>query len=132
MPEKNPQDLQCVMLKHRCPKVPLLCPHVLSMTLVPSPALPDQLWLSHLRKCSWDKIADFPTLVPPADLQPSKRGGMNECEGKRAGPGASVVGPSLGVSSAGGAGRGLLCSCCFSTPGSRVQHHLYTDSLVFR
>lgn len=47
--------------------------------------------------------------------------------GKGAGGAASVVGPSLGASSAGGADLGLLCSCCFSTPGSGVQHHLYTD-----
>lgn len=60
--------------------------------------------------------ANFPTLVPPADSQHSMRGGMNEYEGKRAGPGASVVGPSLGVSSAGDADPGLLCSCCFSAP----------------
>lgn len=31
-------------------------------------------------------------------------------------------GTSPGVSSA-----GLLCSCCLSSPGSGVQHHLYTD-----
>lgn len=55
--KKTPQDLKCVVLKHRCPKVPLLCPHVLSVTLVSSPLLPDQFRLSHLRKCNWCKIA---------------------------------------------------------------------------
>lgn len=81
--KKTPQDLKCVVLKHRCPKVPLLCPHVLSVALVSSPLLPDQFRLSHLRKCNWCKIAPqqmwltFPTLVPPADSQHSMRGGMD-------------------------------------------------------
>lgn len=71
---KPPQDVQWVMLKHRCPKVPLLCPHVLSVTLVLSPLLPEQLCLRHLR-CSWDRIAAqqmwgmVPTMVPPAGSQ---------------------------------------------------------------
>lgn len=96
--KKTPQDLKCVVLKHRCPKVPLLCPHVLSVTLVPSPLLPDQFWLGHLRKCNWCKIAPqqtrliFPHLSSSSWLTTLDEGRNGLVwGGKGTGPGTSVV-----------------------------------------
>lgn len=66
-----------------------LCPLVLSVAVVLSPLLPDQLWLSHLGKSSWDKIAPqqmwwmFPHLGSSSWLTALMRGGINECQGKR-------------------------------------------------
>lgn len=131
--KKTPQDLKCVVLKHRCPKVPLLCPRVLSVALVSSPLLPDQFRLSHLRKCNWCKIAPqqmwltFPHLSSSSWLTTLDEGRNGLVWGEKGQDLGHQWSPIPWYQFSRRCWMWAALSCCISIPGSGVQHHLYAD-----